>query len=55
VERAGRRFNFHLIAHTHWDREWYLPAAGFLPRLVDAIGELLDVLERDPRSSWKTC
>lgn len=52
MERAGRRFGFHLIAHTHWDREWYLPAAGFLPRLVDAIGELLDVLERDRRATF---
>ena len=49
---GARRFNFHLIAHTHWDREWYLPAAGFLSRLVDAIGELLGLLERDPRATF---
>ncbi|MGH7592834.1 MAG: glycosyl hydrolase-related protein, partial [Gemmatimonadales bacterium] len=32
---------------THWDREWYLPRAAFLPRLVDATADLLDLLERD--------
>src|SRR5207245_701162 len=31
---------FHLIAHTHWDREWYLPQAAFQARLVG----VLDVL-----------
>src|SRR6266702_1613236 len=31
---------FHLIPHTHWDREWYLPRAAFQARLVPA-GEAL--------------
>ncbi|HET9275984.1 MAG TPA: glycoside hydrolase family 38 C-terminal domain-containing protein [Gemmatimonadales bacterium] len=39
---------FHLIPHTHWDREWYLTRTGFLARLVPVIGALLDQLERDP-------
>jgi 2-O-(6-phospho-alpha-D-mannosyl)-D-glycerate hydrolase len=38
---------FHLIPHTHWDREWYLPRAAFQARLVSAVGDLLDLLERD--------
>ena len=25
---------FHLIPHTHWDREWYLPRAAFQARLA---------------------
>lgn len=32
----------HLVAHTHWDREWYLPAGRFRQRLVALIDELLD-------------
>ena len=32
----------HLIAHTHWDREWYLGAGRFRQRLVALIDELLD-------------
>jgi hypothetical protein len=31
-----------LVAHTHWDREWYHPAERFRPRLVALIDELLD-------------
>jgi alpha-mannosidase len=32
----------HLVSHTHWDREWYLPAARFRQRLVALVDELLD-------------
>src|SRR5581483_6619352 len=32
----------HLVAHTHWDREWYLPAGRFRQRLVALIDDLLD-------------
>ncbi len=41
-------FTFHLIPHTHWDREWYLPRAGFLARLVPVLDDLLGQLGRDP-------
>jgi alpha-mannosidase len=46
--RSGFRYTFHLIPHTHWDREWYLPRAAFLARLVSALDELIDRLERQP-------
>ena len=32
---------FHLICHTHWDREWYLPRAAFHVRLVQLLDELV--------------
>ena len=32
----------HVLAHTHWDREWNLPAGRFRQRLVALIDELLD-------------
>jgi len=38
----------HLIPHTHWDREWYLPLVLFQARLVPIIDAALDLLERDP-------
>ena len=38
---------FHLVFHTHWDREWYLPRAAFTARLVPVVDQLLDALERD--------
>jgi alpha-mannosidase len=31
-----------VLSHTHWDREWYLPAGRFRQRLVALIDELLD-------------
>lgn len=39
---------FHLIAHTHWDREWYLTRGAFTARLVPMLDDLIDRLERDP-------
>ncbi len=41
------RLTFHLILHTHWDREWYLPQAAFRPRLDSTVGSVLDLLERN--------
>lgn len=38
----------HLLPHTHWDREWYLPLGGFRARWVTALDGLLSQLERDP-------
>ncbi|PYO29392.1 MAG: hypothetical protein DMD73_02125 [Gemmatimonadetes bacterium] len=39
---------FHLIPHTHWDREWYLPRAAFQARLVAVLDDLIERLQRDP-------
>ena len=38
---------FHLIAHTHWDREWYLPRAAFHARLVHALDDVIERLQAD--------
>lgn len=37
----------HLIPHTHWDREWYLPFQSFRMRLVELVDRVLDMLEAD--------
>ena len=39
---------FHLIPHTHWDREWYLPAATFQARLIAVVDDLMERLQADP-------
>jgi Glycosyl hydrolases family 38 N-terminal domain len=39
----------HIVPHTHWDREWYLPFQTFRLRLVGLIDGLLDAMARDPR------
>ncbi|MGH9121722.1 MAG: alpha-mannosidase, partial [Acidimicrobiales bacterium] len=44
--RSPRRLS--VVAHTHWDREWYAPFQVFRLRLVDALDELLDRLRSDP-------
>src|SRR5687767_1443506 len=35
-------FDVHVVSHTHWDREWYLPFARLRQRLVALVDELLD-------------
>jgi len=32
----------HVVAHTHWDREWYHPFVRFRQRLIGLVDELLD-------------
>src|SRR5256886_1709988 len=39
---------FHLIPHTHWDREWYLPRAALQARLVAVVDDLIERLHADP-------
>ncbi len=38
----------HVVAHTHWDREWYHPAARFGLRLMRLVDDLLAFLPRRP-------
>src|SRR2546426_3011494 len=38
----------HLIPHTHWDREWYLPRAALQARLVAVTGDLIERLQAQP-------
>jgi alpha-mannosidase len=40
-------FIFHIIAHTHWDREWFLPRAAFHARLIAMCDELIERLQAD--------
>ncbi|HEV8599601.1 MAG TPA: glycoside hydrolase family 38 C-terminal domain-containing protein [Gemmatimonadales bacterium] len=46
------RLTFHLIPHTHWDREWYLTRAAFQARLVPVLDEVLEQLEADPQARF---
>ena len=38
----------HVVPHTHWDREWYLPFAVYRRRLVRLLDSLLLALPREP-------
>ena len=37
-----------LVAHTHWDREWYKPFQFFRTKLVYVIDHLIGMLEENP-------
>ncbi|MWV46188.1 alpha-mannosidase [Paenibacillus sp. HJL G12] len=37
----------HIISHTHWDREWYLPYEKHHMRLIRLMDVLMDTLEKD--------
>jgi alpha-mannosidase len=39
----------HVIAHTHWDREWYMPFELHRARLVELLDTLIELMEREPR------
>ncbi|WP_154119322.1 alpha-mannosidase [Paenibacillus monticola] len=39
----------HLISHSHWDREWYMPYEYHHVLLTELMNELLDTLDKDER------
>ncbi|MFQ6617840.1 MAG: alpha-mannosidase, partial [Fidelibacterota bacterium] len=44
----GNKEEIHIISHTHWDREWYLPFQKFRLRLVNLIDNLLQIMSDKP-------
>lgn len=38
----------HIISHSHWDREWYMPFERHRVALVKLMDNLLELLEKDP-------
>ena len=42
---------YHIVAHTHWDREWYHPFEVFRAHLVECIDSLIEILRNDPSFS----
>jgi len=47
-DEGASRVEVHVVFHTHWDREWYLPFAVYRRRLVALMDSLLMALEREP-------
>ena len=39
---------YHIVSHSHWDREWYKTFEQFRSMLVGMVDDLLLLLERDP-------
>jgi mannosylglycerate hydrolase len=44
----------HMVSHTHWDREWYLPFQLFRLKLVRLMDGLLDLMASDPQYRYFT-
>ncbi|MGH3666583.1 MAG: alpha-mannosidase, partial [Egibacteraceae bacterium] len=38
----------HVVPHTHWDREWYLPFQTFRARLVELLDGLIELMADHP-------
>ena len=38
----------HIISHSHWDREWYLPYEKHHMLLIEFMDTLINTLETDP-------
>ncbi len=45
---TNSRNTAHVISHSHWDREWYLPFEKHRYQLVKLMDRLLETMERDP-------
>ena len=44
VRHDDQRTTVHIVAHTHWDREWYLTFEQFRINLVRLIDQLVDMM-----------
>lgn len=54
VSTPERPYQGIVVAHTHWDREWYATFEQYRIRLVRLIDQVLDLLEGDPRFRYFT-
>jgi mannosylglycerate hydrolase len=43
-----KRPTYHIISHTHWDREWYLSFEEFRSMLINLVDDLFDLFAKDP-------
>ncbi|MEK3777880.1 MULTISPECIES: alpha-mannosidase [unclassified Paenibacillus] len=52
TKQTNKSKRAHIISHTHWDREWYLPYEKHHMRLIQLVDSLLDQL--DEGSDYKS-
>ena len=45
--RFSMKTTVHIISHSHWDREWYLPFETHRMRLVELLDNILELFEKD--------
>lgn len=39
--------NVHVISHSHWDREWYMPFDYHREKLIKLIDNCIELFEKD--------
>ncbi len=44
---SQQKKTIHIISHTHWDREWYLPYEKHHYLLIEFMDQLIEILEAD--------
>lgn len=42
----------HVVPHSHWDREWYMPFEAHRYRLVRLIDEIIECMEKNPEFKY---
>lgn len=42
----------HIVPHSHWDREWYMPFENHRYRLVKLMDSLIEKMENDPEYKY---
>ncbi len=42
----------HIVPHSHWDREWYLPFEKHRYRLVKLMDSIIEKMEKDPEYKY---
>ncbi|GJQ20143.1 MAG: glycosyl hydrolase [Bacteroidia bacterium] len=43
----AKKPTYHIVSHSHWDREWYFPFDRFRAMLVEMIEDLLGMFQKD--------
>ena len=47
MKTMSENYHLHIIAHTHWDREWYMPFEKHRIRLVHFMDTLIETMEKN--------
>ncbi len=47
MPKAVKYPTYHIVSHSHWDREWYFPFDRFRAMLVDMLEDLIVIFEKD--------
>ena len=45
---ANQKKTVHVISHSHWDREWYMPLERHKMKLLDLFDNCMELFEKDP-------